>query len=690
MAVFYGQFQNDSFKRQMKENRKIEELILMFATHATGVLKKEPSLAGDGWKIELNNQIAQFVKLLRESLRGITLVPAELHTRLDSYYTKLAITTSPSTMTYSDSGYDSSSTHRDRDSVSTPPLPSGNIADMPLVRTAARLFKMSESTAQREIDQIKQVSTQKAALIDLKTCLKNINVGAQFPGRRDDFSSEEAWQSWRSAETSQLSTLILSLLKQKPELAKSQLSDSFPPSSQPGTRPLSTYCPIGSRPKSVSVASRRSVLLVGANNYTMEDQQQFNGVEYDDDDVQCSLTFTYIPPNSKKYYKRLLESCLIADLEIMLSPEVDDNDEVSLGILSPAHLELLNECALRWRIGQPYRVACFLDLVKFFYERNDVPVECIPEALQNVTKALEETELLKWPIQDAEYLGTIYAGILNVFLSALYHAMDLLPNVKPSQLEPMLLVLNHVQGSGLLEMFRVDIRSRVREVQEQVRKVAARGYDSKFQELQAAPGVNRALPLLFMTDEIEKSAKTLDKRFADPLLGLIDIVALFVGVQIPCFFADLQASGKRLSESSTNGPTPDVPIQDIFALYRRAKVLMSMHEAFCPSFQLDFNAASFFEPYVLQWLVSTDDKTTQWVQAAIAADKFESEGTEGHSSSVVDLFDSLRSPIAVLQDLEWSDPYQEARFYTSLSKVRAHISFGKRKRCQPLFSCSSW
>ncbi len=35
------------FKRQMKENRKIEELILMFATVATGILKRDPSLAGD-------------------------------------------------------------------------------------------------------------------------------------------------------------------------------------------------------------------------------------------------------------------------------------------------------------------------------------------------------------------------------------------------------------------------------------------------------------------------------------------------------------------------------------------------------------------------------------------------------------------------------------------------------------------
>lgn len=43
--------------------------------------------------------------------------------------------------------------------------------------------------------------------------------------------------------------------------------------------------------------------------------------------------------------------------------------------------------------------------------------------------------------------------------------------------------------------------------------------------------------------------------------------------------------------------------------------------------------------------------------------------SQGHSSSIVDLFESLKSPITFLQDLDWSDAYQEARFFTSLAKV---------------------
>ena len=141
----------------MKENRKIEELILMFATNATNVLKKEPSLAGDGWKVELNNQISHLVRLIRECLRTLNLVPPELHARLDMYAAKL--TPSP---TFSDSGYDSTSTSRDhRDSVSSPTWPSGNVTDMALVKTSARLFKLTEFAMQKELDQIKCACTEK-------------------------------------------------------------------------------------------------------------------------------------------------------------------------------------------------------------------------------------------------------------------------------------------------------------------------------------------------------------------------------------------------------------------------------------------------------------------------------------------------------------------------------------------------
>ncbi|KAF7321062.1 hypothetical protein HMN09_00193600 [Mycena chlorophos] len=659
MAKFYGQFMVDSFKRQMKENRKIEELILMFATHATGVLKKEPSLSGDGWKLELNNQIAIFVKMLRECLRSVNHVSPELLSRLDTYTAKLA-PAQGTTATYSDSGYDSAST---RNSISIPTV-SANVNDMQLVQITAALFRIPESEVQKEVDALKGTCTAKAALTDLKTCLKNINAGVPFPGRKEDFETDEAWQHWRSNETSHLQQMVVAMVQFNPELAKSTPAESAAATSPYNARPSSSYSAYEHVARNPSIGSRRSL-------YVEEEgiQDEVNG----DDEIPVGHYFTYIPSNPRKYYKRLLEHCLLTDLEIMLSPEVDDNDEVSLGILSAPHLDLLNEVALRWRIGHSYRATCFLDLVKQFYERQDIPMECIPDALTQISKVMSDVELDHWPVLDSEYLSGVYGGLFNTFLSNLYHAMDNVPTLKPSEVEPFVQVLEHIRDSGLLERFGFDqdINARLADIQTQVRQVALRWYGLKLKELQAAPGVNRALPLLLMTDEIEKAAKNLDKRFPEPILGQLDLVSLVMEVQIPAFVGEVQSSQKRLFESSMNGPTPDVPIQDIFALYRRTKLLLEMHHAFCPQGQIDFDIHAFFEPYVRQWLVNTDNKTGQWVEAAIKADKFQAEGPEGHSSSIVDLFESLKSPINFLQDLEWTDEYQEARFVTSLSKTMA-------------------
>lgn len=150
----------------MKENRKIEEMILMFATTATNVLKRDPSLVGDTWKLELNKHIGMFVRMLRECVKSVGHVSPELTSRLDMYAAKLAPSPTPT-----DSGYDTASTtSRRNDSVSSP-ISLGlsmNVMDMDMVKCAANLFGFSLQDVQREIYQMKHFCTEKAAMSDLK------------------------------------------------------------------------------------------------------------------------------------------------------------------------------------------------------------------------------------------------------------------------------------------------------------------------------------------------------------------------------------------------------------------------------------------------------------------------------------------------------------------------------------------
>lgn len=232
----------------------------------------------------------------------------------------------------------------------------------------------------------------------LQTCLKNLNAGEAFPGRREDFESEEAWNHWRTTELSHLQQLMVIMVQFNPELAKSAPSEALPQTSTPSGRPGSLYSattPAGLSSRHGSISSRKSVALVGSGANTLDQvMEQMEG----DEETQAGGNFTFIPPSPKRFYKRLLELCIQADLDAMAN--LPEDQEVSLGILSPKHIELINECAMRWRIGHSYRVACFLDVIKAKYEREEVPLECIPEGLQMVLKAIDDVDIGKWPKAD--------------------------------------------------------------------------------------------------------------------------------------------------------------------------------------------------------------------------------------------------------------------------------------------------
>lgn len=161
VAIFWGSLQDPAFHRQMKENRKIEDLILMFVSTSHNSLKKNKQLEGDAWKLELNNQIAQFIRILRDSLRTVSHVPPELTAKLDGYAERLAPQELP------DSGY-------------TSPAPSSNggagpstsaavmfssVSDMPLVQTVARLFGHTDSEVQTDLAALRKTCTPKVRLL---------------------------------------------------------------------------------------------------------------------------------------------------------------------------------------------------------------------------------------------------------------------------------------------------------------------------------------------------------------------------------------------------------------------------------------------------------------------------------------------------------------------------------------------
>ena len=97
--------------------------------------------------------------------------------------------------------------------------------------------------------------------------------------------------------------------------------------------------------------------------------------------------------------------------------------------------------------------------------------------------------------------------------------MEAIAQLKASEIHPYLRILESIQDNHLLQQFELDIQARIEDVNNRVKISADSGYRRKFEELEGQPGVNRALPLLLMTDEIERWAKFVDKAFKEPILG---------------------------------------------------------------------------------------------------------------------------------------------------------------------------
>lgn len=173
-AAFWSSIWADkTFQRQMRESRKVEDLILPFVTTATKNLKKEEELADGAWKYELNNQIALFLSLLSDSLHAVGPVSAELTSRMDSYRARITdpgpgpggTALSSSEKGSSDRGHGE---RGDAESIRSVRTLEGLRAR--LTEEVGQLFGVDEDTLQQKLRGLQTLCTEQSALDDLKVC----------------------------------------------------------------------------------------------------------------------------------------------------------------------------------------------------------------------------------------------------------------------------------------------------------------------------------------------------------------------------------------------------------------------------------------------------------------------------------------------------------------------------------------
>jgi len=213
IGAYYGTYAQASFQKNLKENRQIEEVILMFVTTASAILKKRLGSEGEDWKRELNNQVGQFVGIIRDGLKSCSRVPGELVNRLDSYCKKLSeppqgqqqlatptttnhdrhlsvtslasTSTSPQYPSYSPSLQPApspnlnapstpSSSNRNSTFFDQPPPPTTapvDLSEMPFVQALGRVFDKTDAELKRDVQNLKRICTEQVELILLYVLL---------------------------------------------------------------------------------------------------------------------------------------------------------------------------------------------------------------------------------------------------------------------------------------------------------------------------------------------------------------------------------------------------------------------------------------------------------------------------------------------------------------------------------------
>lgn len=654
IGIFYGTYKEASFQKQMKENRKIEELILLFVTTAQGALRKR--LEGDAWKEELNKQASMFVKIIRECLRTIHGVSRELTERLDNYATKLmpgpiTLSQQPSANNGSADAANAASVDSRRGSAASTALTttvgSEQLYEHALVKAVGKLFDVEKEQLHKDVDFMRKTCTEQNAMLDLKQCIRNINLQQSWPARREDFQSDEGFNEWRSSELQSISNIMMQMCKANPELLKTSSTES------------------AALPSEISAAASSNSIIPDAEAVA-------DAVESEGD--AASGGFKFIPPDPKAYYRRALELCIDQDLEqIRYQPE---EEEVSLSILSKTHVDLLGECMLRWRIMSTYRIVSNLDVIKYKYDRGEVPLDCVTEALASVERAIEEKSLDKWTRVDSKLLHSDATALFESFLRYIHDAFQDLHNVPLEEIRPFIELIEEMHDSGFVKIGGdpsnsvISLDTYAEDLKDRIRIMAIHEYTEMTTDLFSQQIDNEVAPLLALVDWIEKGAKTLDTTYPESIFERIDPVSLQLEKQVRLFLDDLDSMKNQIVDHAQREHDA-LPFEDIFHLFNRVQGLLRMHAAFCPGTPTNFDLHEWFEPQIRHWLAMTDKKTAEWVHNALATDNFVPIDSEGavHSSSIDDLFGALQQPLDFILSLQWPDPYRNARFLTSMAKT---------------------
>lgn len=689
MAEAYTAFTEATFRKRMEQERRVEDLVLIFYSNAVKSLQKGKPPGDDTWKNLLDRHVALFLRLLSNTMKdhGYDKDRPELMSRLAVLEKKLLT---------DDQDLSSGAGPTDTFIEVITPI-SYDMKDMPMVQVVARIFGLKNSQVQSDIDANRKYWTEDVALTELKSYQQCLNSQSPRVLSNNDFDIEEGYQAWKKAENHDLSQMMLDILHVKPELSKGSSVNCKP--AMPGTnKPLPPVKTDADYYNTISSPSERSSL----SSFSQTQPADISGLSVSDDLTNRvyleEVSFVFIPPDARAYYRAVLMHASTYD---QLHADHGADGGTSAQPLSTQSLELLTELAVRWRVPQFSRMILFLDVVVQRFMDRDIGLDELDAAFEFIKNPPPETrkastlahvgglasiDQANWTVHDFALYRHTLASLHDALLRDLYDVLQHCYDSKPPSVGPLMVVLeSHIysdpsfeQSSEQLEEYRVQLDKGLRD------KAAAvyRGY------LDADVPHNQEEWQFFHVMQLGKSVVKLctriQKRYRkNPDIMGVNPLTVLVETMFPSFENDGADLIQRIMNVAQSNNV-EVDLQDGFDLYKELVEIRRIHQQALPDVPFAFHIESALEDFVWRWIKVADTKMVDLVDQAILHDSFEvrSENpsdNDRHSVSVIDIFRLFNETTDQIFKLNWDDDVHHAKFMTALSKS---IGVGLAKYCE--------
>lgn len=608
---FYALLLSPDFLRQIKENRRAEDLVMMFLSCVSKELKKNAINDPQESKTIIDKQAAAFVRLLLDIIRDSSLSSscANLIKQLESYEKSLIENSRITLQPNRNSQYDLSNLNLEA------VIPTFDLTDMSLAKDIARLLLVADSEMQRDISSTKTEATEKLAVAELRSIERDLrDYNRHVVYQRIDFATDEDYFEWKNKELESISVQISHYIFGK------------------------------------SLANTTPAAGTSSENY-------------------------YIPPDPKSYYRHLLKRCLERDYKSAGRELENNPDSVPLLLSKPsinllnetAHvwrIPFVTRAVLLLDVSQEMFKEGLFDLSNL----NDAF-----NLARHVTTELGKVEWIpdRWPYSDKVQFVTILAGIHDVIIDHIAQILEHIYDNSPPKVGPYMETLDlfifsdaHTQGFAIIEP-----SSRQIEKLEAVIIAAAEAkYDSLIDEIPRDHTLD-PLHIIDLADKLVGIAKRLQKRYKFALFDKISIGHISAERHLMLFSADSKSMFTHMV-NHLQAKHEEPLFEDMMILYKK---LAEMRDLFVQvsNDSFGFDIESSFYPFVFKWAESSASLAQSWVDPAIEGDSFsplnEDQGAL-HSSSVGDVFTSFRSAITVLNELAWRNEFHKASVLTLLMR----------------------